>query len=117
MEQNASRMSALLKKQAEGNGEQMQDFDSIARTFVYGGSSTRKKKAPGPHWMYYDSVCFVRHHDFITHVCSVIACAFICFYFMAYQAINGKSTMNQIGETSRSTSKDASEEYAVRTYQ
>lgn len=117
MEQNASRMSALLKKQAEGNGEQMQDFDSIARTFVYGGSSTRKKKAPGPHWMYYDSVCFVRHHDFMTHVCSVIACAFICFYSMAYQAINGKSTMNQIGETSRSTSKDASEEYAVRTYQ
>ena len=39
MEQNASRMSALLKKQAEGNGEEMQDFDSIARTFVYGGSS------------------------------------------------------------------------------
>lgn len=84
MEENASRMSALLKKQAQGNGEEMEDFDSIARTFVYGDSSTRKKKGPGPHWMYKDSVCFVRHHDFITHVCSVIACAFICFYFMAY---------------------------------
>ena len=51
MEQNASRMSALLKKLAEGNGEEMQDFDSIARSFVYGGSSTRKKTAPRPHWM------------------------------------------------------------------
>ena len=117
MEQNASHMSALLKKLAEGNGEEMQEFDSIARSFVYGGSSTRKKTAPGPHWMYYDSVCFAQHHDSVTHVCSVIACSFIWFYFMAYQAINGKSAMNQIGEISRSTSKDASEEYAVRTYQ
>ena len=30
MEENASRMSALLKKQAQGNGEEMEDFDSIA---------------------------------------------------------------------------------------
>ena len=42
MEQNASHMSTLLKKLAEGNGEEMQDFDFIARSFVYGGSSTRK---------------------------------------------------------------------------
>ena len=84
MEENASRMSALLKNQAQANGEEMEDFDSIARKFVYGDSSTRKKKGPGPHWMYKDSVCFVRHHDFITHVSSVIACAFICFYVMPY---------------------------------
>ena len=64
MEQNASHLSAELKKKAEENGTQMEDFSAIACHFVYGGSTTWK--APGPHWMYNDSVSLSQHHDYLT---------------------------------------------------
>ena len=57
-------MSAVLKKKAEENGAQMEDFSTIARHFVYAGSTTWK--APGPHWMYDDSVSLLQHHDYLT---------------------------------------------------
>ena len=67
MEQNASRLSAVLKKKAEENGALMEDFSAIARHFVYGGSTTWK--APGPYWMYDDSVSLSQHHGYLTLIC------------------------------------------------
>ena len=75
MEQNASRLSALLKNKAEENGAQMEDFSAVARNFVYGGSTTRK--ATEPHWMYHDSVSLSQHHDYLTLISSVVASDFI----------------------------------------
>jgi hypothetical protein len=38
MDENVSRMSETLERDAIQNGKPLQDFDALARSFIYGGA-------------------------------------------------------------------------------